>query len=158
NTAPAGSVTIQISADPQLQISIDGGATFGSSRTVTFTSTTPKIVQVKAVDDNVVDTSPHPAFIHHQISSTADPAQYPLNTLIPTVRVNIAENDFVLLNELKVNPPGPLDGPFEFVEVKGAPGSLLTNVYLLAVEGNAGNNPGKVRLSVNLTAARLGSN
>ena len=35
--------------------------------------------------------------------------------------MRISENDTVLLNELKVNPPGPEDAPYEFVELFGAP-------------------------------------
>ena len=70
---------------------------------------------------------------------------------MPAVKANIIENDTVLLNELKVNPPGP-DGPFEYIEIKGNPGALLTNVYLLAIEGNAGNNPGTINLALNLSS------
>jgi hypothetical protein len=64
----------------------------------------------------------------------------------------------VLLNEVKVNPPGPVDNPFEYIEIKGAPGALLTNVYLLAIEGNIENNPGDINLAVDLSSIRLGSN
>jgi len=158
NTSPSGTVTVQISADPQLQVSTDGGASFGSLKTLTFNSSAPKAVLVRAIDDNVVDTSPHPAFIHHSVSSTADSAHYPLSTIIPTLQVNITDNDLLLLNELKVNPPGPVDNPFEFVEIKGAAGALLTNVYLLVIEGNIESNPGTLNLAVNLSSTHLGSN
>lgn len=42
-----------------------------------------------------------------------------------------------LLNEFKVNPPGP-DEYFEFAEIKGIPGSTLNNLYLCVFEGDSG--------------------
>src|SRR5207249_3088919 len=78
NTMPNGILTIQITADAALRISSDAGATFGSSRSLTFNNTVPKRLLVKDLDDNVVDTSPHSAFVHHAISSTLDAAHYPL--------------------------------------------------------------------------------
>ena len=62
-----------------------------------------------------------------------------------------------LLSELKVNPPGTEDEPYEFVEIKGEPNTLLTNVYLLAIQGDFAGNPGKADLVLNLTSRRLGS-
>src|SRR6185295_8658413 len=101
--------------------------------------------------------SPHVARIQHAITSTADAAQYPTTAVIAPVNVNVFENDFVLLNEVKVNPPGPQDAPNEFVELRGAPNALLTNVYLLAINGDKESNPGTATLVVNLTGERLGS-
>ncbi len=62
----------------------------------------------------------------------------------------------LLLNEIKVNPPGN-DNPFEFIELKGTAGSMLSNTYLLILEcdsGSAGNSDLVIRLN-NIT---LGSN
>jgi hypothetical protein len=158
NTMPTGNVTVQITADPQLQISTNAGASFSSSAMLTFANTTPRQVTVRALDDTTVDTSPHPAFIHHIITSSADPAHYPVTAPPATLRVNIAENDSALLNELKVNPPGPTDSPFEYMEIQGLPGALLTNVFFLAIEGNQENNPGNVNLAIDLSGAHFGSN
>jgi hypothetical protein len=63
-----------------------------------------------------------------------------------------------LFTELKVNPPGPNDAPHEFIEIKGAAGAGLTNVYLLSLDGNAGGDPGKVGFALNLTGTLLGTN
>ncbi|HEY2950971.1 MAG TPA: hypothetical protein VGK40_00230, partial [Verrucomicrobiae bacterium] len=156
NTPPAGSVLIQITAGAQLQISTDGGSTFGASRTVSLNDTAPRTVVVRAMDDNVVDTSPHTVLITHAVTSTGDVVNYPLNTLIPTLKVGITDNDSLLLNEVKVNPPGT-DDPYEFVEIKGMPGARLTNVYLLAIGGNPANDPGTAELVINLTGITLDS-
>ena len=157
NTTPSGPVLLEITASGALQISTDGGATWGASRTLSLGDTAQHPVRVRAVDDNVVDTSPHWGTIRHRIMGTADPTRYPLTALGPTVNVAIADNDSLLLTELKVNPPGTNDGPYEFVEISGPPNALLTNVYFLALQSSASKNPGKVELAMNLSSARLGS-
>jgi len=156
NTVPSGSVTIQIDASGQLQVSTDNGVSFGSSRALTFTTITPQTVFVRAVADAVIDTSPHIVQILHHIIATADPVQYPTTSLTPIINVNVTERDIALLSELKVNPPGP-DDPFEFVEIKGPANFLLTNIYFLAVEGDIGNDPGIAPTVINLNSARIGS-
>ena len=157
NIAPAGPVTIQIIADAQVQISTDNGATFGSSRTVTLNNTNPKVILVKALVDNVVDTAIHPVMIRHQITSSSDTVKYPTSSTMPVVSVNVTETKGVILSELKVNPPGPIDGGYEFVELRGEPGLLLTNVYFVAIDGNIVADPGVASLVINLSGARLGS-
>ena len=156
NTAPTGPVTVQIDAPGQLQVSTDGGTSFASSRTIVFNSTAGQVITVRAVADNVIDTSPHVLTIQHRISTTAD-ANYPVTSFMPVVNVNVTEKDFALLNELKVNPPGP-DEVFEFVEIRGPPNATLTNVYFVAVEGDVGSNPGTATTVIDLTSARIGSN
>ena len=156
NTAPAGNVTIRISAGTQLQISTDGGATFGANRSLTFNSTAPQTVLVRVLTDNTVDASPHTATITHTITNTADAANYPLNSPVAVVNVNVTERDTVLLSELKVNPPLE-DSPYEFVELRGPPNALLTNIYFLALEGNNNLNPGSATVVMDLSGERLGA-
>ena len=159
NAPPLGDVTIQITAGPQLQISTDGGLSFGTARTVVFTSTTTMTnVVVRALDDHLIDASPHVSPVAHAIISTADAVRYPTTALMPRVNVKITDNDTALLNELKVNPPGPVDTPFEFIELIGSPGATLTNIYLLVIEGNEELNPGTVNVAMNLTSQQIGSN
>lgn len=62
----------------------------------------------------------------------------------------------LLLNEVKVNPPGN-DNPFEFIELKGTPGSIITNTYLLILEGDSGS-AGNADLVIRLNNITLGSN
>lgn len=157
SVAPAGQVAIQIIADGQVQVSTDNGATFGNTRSLTFNSAAPRVILVKALVDNVVDTAIHPVAIHHLITSSADSAKYSTTSVMPVITVNVTETKGVLLNELKVNPPGPVDGGYEYVELRGEPGLLLTNVYFVAVEGNLALDPGMANLVVNLSGARLGS-
>jgi len=157
NTMPAGNVTVRINAAAQAQISIDNGASFGATRTVVFSNTSPILVLVRITDDNVVDASPHAVPIAHTITASGDAANYPVTSLTPVVNARVIENDSALLSELKVNPPGPEDAPFEFVEIRGAANATLTNLYLLAIEGNKDSNRGVVNLALNLSGAQLGS-
>lgn len=62
----------------------------------------------------------------------------------------------LLLNEVKVNPPAN-DNPFEFIELKGTPGSTITNTYLLILEGDSGS-AGNADLVIRLNNITLGSN
>lgn len=157
NTSPGGTVILQVTANPQVQVSVDNGATFGSVRSVGFTNTTsPRTVTVRAVDDALVENSPHAGRITHLV--TAGTPSYPLTTLTPAVEVQIADNEFVLLNELKVNPPGTNDAPCEFLELRGTPGASLNNLYVLVLEGNAANNPGTATVVVPLGSVHLGTN
>lgn len=158
NTTPTNAVTIQITCGPLLEVSTNGGAIFSTLATLTFTNTTPKTILVRAVDDNLVDVSPRRSFITNVVSSTSDATRYPLSTLIPTVGVNVTDNDIVLLAEIKVNPPGTNDAPHEFIELKGAPNALLTNVYLIAIDGNSSGDPGKVSYALPLAGKNLGAN
>ena len=65
-------------------------------------------------------------------------------------------NAQLLLNEVKVNPPGN-DNPFEFIELKGTPGSLISNTYLLILEGDSAS-AGNADLVIRLNNITLGSN
>ncbi len=152
---PTGNVTVQISAAGQLQVSTDGGASFGTVRSVILANTSPVSVQVRALDDNIIGPQLIP--ITHTITATADPAQYPTSSLMPQVKVHVVENDTVLLNELKVNPPGVDDAPYEFIELRGAPNALLTNVFIYVLEGDVELNPGRISRVIDLSGERLGS-
>jgi hypothetical protein len=62
----------------------------------------------------------------------------------------------LLLNEMLVNPPGS-DEPFEFVELKGAPGSTLNNIYMVVFESDSGS-AGNADVVIPLNGVTLGSN
>ncbi len=63
----------------------------------------------------------------------------------------------VLINELDVAPPGA-DNPFEYIEIKGAPGTGLGNVYFVGVEGDNNTLLGQANFVHNLSGFFLGSN
>ncbi|MBN2506620.1 MAG: DUF3616 domain-containing protein [Verrucomicrobia bacterium] len=155
NTPPSGPVTIRMTALAPVQLSLDGGASWAASRTVTLTDTSFQTLTARALDDNVVDTSPNRRPIAHELLSTGDPDQYPLTVLMPVVPAEVTENDWLVLNELKVNPPGE-DAPFEYVEVRGPPNATLRNLAVLAIDGDQSGNPGLAELVVDLDGDVLG--
>ena len=157
NTTPSGNVTVRVWTGGLLQVSTNG-ATWTNSLALVFSNTNQSTVSVRALADNIIDTSPHWGAVYHAITNTADAARYPTSVLTPVVNVAIMEASSLLLSELKVNPPGTNDAPWEFVEIKGPPNALLTNVYFIAVESTSSKNPGLTERVVNLTSARLGSN
>ena len=155
NTLPAGTVVVQLSAGAGLELSIDGSNYFATAA-MNLSDTSPHTVRVRAPLDNVIEVSPRLAFIQHSILRSDDLTQYPLSSLGPQVPVNILETEILLLNELKVNPPGTSDAPCEFIELRGPTNALLRDVYLLAIDGAAGGNPGQVKLSIPLDGVSLG--
>jgi hypothetical protein len=157
NTAPAGAVTVQATAESPLQISTNGGAAWGANGAFTFSGTARQTVLVRATNDNQIDVTPQFRLIHHAIARTGDPAKYPASAATPVVSAALIETEPLLLNELKVNPPGTNDTQWEYVEIKGPPNALLTNLYFLSIESDGSKNPGKADLVVNLTSTRLGS-
>ncbi|MEX1189260.1 MAG: T9SS type A sorting domain-containing protein [Bacteroidia bacterium] len=62
----------------------------------------------------------------------------------------------ILLNEVLVNPPGT-DNPFEFIEIKGDPGTTINQIYLCVFEGDSAS-AGNCDLSIPLQNITLGSN
>jgi hypothetical protein len=157
NTVPSGAVTIAIQCDGQSQVSTNGGTSYYDQLEVSLSNTAAVMITIRAVDDTAVESASHRSYISNRVVRTDDPVNYPTNTLIPVVRVNVTDNDLVLLNELKVNPPGT-DEPFEFIELRGAPNAALTNVYLAIILGDKENNPGTSSLVFDLTSNRLGTN
>ncbi|HON07776.1 MAG TPA: hypothetical protein PLW02_06730, partial [Verrucomicrobiota bacterium] len=157
NTQPYGIVTVQISTDGQTLVSTNNGTTFFSSASITFSNKNAAVITVKAIDDNVVETAIHKSVITHSIAYTEDNLNYPTTSIVADIAFYITDNDYILLNEIKVNPPGE-DSPYEFVEILGQPSALLRDVYFLVIDGNGDKNPGKVDLILNLDGTRIGNN
>lgn len=153
---PSGAVTARVDALPPAQISTDG-RTFTNSRTLVFTTTAARRITVRVPDDKLAGPSPRRPVITHTITGTRDPERYPTNTIILPVTVSVLDNEAVILSEAKVNPPGTNDAPFEYIELKGPPGAVATNLHVLAVDGN-GAAAGVVDLSVNLTGRAFSTN
>jgi hypothetical protein len=65
-------------------------------------------------------------------------------------------NAQLLLNELYVNSPGA-DEPYEFIELKGTPGSTLNNIYVVVFESDSGS-AGNADVVIPLNGVTLGSN
>jgi len=68
-------------------------------------------------------------------------------------------NAQLLLNELYVNRPGALgnDEPYEFIELKGTPGTTLNKLYVVAFESDSGS-AGNADLVIPINNVTLGAN
>lgn len=62
----------------------------------------------------------------------------------------------LVLNEMLVNPPGT-DNPFEYIEIRGTPGSTINQIFLCVFEGDSAS-AGNCDLSIPLQDITLGSN
>lgn len=82
--------------------------------------------------------------------------------LLALVSWTSSAQNFILLNEIRMNPPGSAtDGPWEYIELVGTPGMDLANHYLVVLDGvstgdNPAGNPGFVKLAVDL-GGRIGT-
>ncbi|MCB1589267.1 MAG: DUF11 domain-containing protein [Xanthomonadales bacterium] len=94
--APRSDVTIELSFDAN--VVVDSGSGFGPSpQTVTLTpanALTGVTVTVQAVDDAIVEASPHFSTIITAVTSSAAPAHNGL--MVDDVTVTIADNDVVI--------------------------------------------------------------
>ena len=151
-----GAVTIQITAESPAQVSTDSGKTYGSTRSLVFTTTSPKKIMVRALDDGAAGPSRSFARITHSVTDTLD-ERYSTDTIILPVDVAITDTNVVLLSEAKINPPGE-DAPFEFVELRGPAGKLLTNLHLVSIQGNSSDDPGHADAVIDLNGQRFGTN
>ncbi|MCP5525241.1 MAG: DUF3616 domain-containing protein [Verrucomicrobiales bacterium] len=158
NKPPVGMLRVRIECPDPLEASLDGGLSFHPELELALVDPHPVEILVRARDDRIVDTSPYHRFIRHRLLATDDPVAYPPDTILPGVRVAVRENDGLVLSEINVNPPGEDDAGFEFVELRGESGVGLTNVYLLALDGSAGRDPGTVDYRLDLSGAQLGEN
>jgi len=90
NSAPEGNVTIQITADSQTLISIDGSP-FASLVTAVFDSVDPKTVRVRAIDDDLLE-GPHSSVISHSVISSSS-TDYPVGMLLNNVVAAVYDNE-----------------------------------------------------------------
>lgn len=90
---PSQPVTVQVFADDQTRISSDGGKTFASKLTLTFTDRTPQTITVQAVDDDLLEGL-HSGVITHKVTS----ADSDYNGMaVQDVEVTIHDNDLQLI-------------------------------------------------------------
>jgi hypothetical protein len=95
NSQPAGAVTVNLTPDSQCVLD---GAGSGGMLSLTFTSadwSTPKSVTVIAVDDTIMELSPHECFVTEAVSAPMDPGYESLGGIgqNATQMVDVIDND-----------------------------------------------------------------
>ncbi|HEY1012818.1 MAG TPA: right-handed parallel beta-helix repeat-containing protein, partial [Herpetosiphonaceae bacterium] len=102
--APSAPVTLTLSAaGGQVELSVDGGQTFGASRQVGWTAAgwqTERTIVVRAIDDTAIE-GPHSAAISSAVA-TGSASEY-LGLAIDPVAVAIADNDPLAVTALAGN-------------------------------------------------------
>jgi 3-phytase len=95
----SGVVVVSVSADTQLQISLDG-VNFVSQTNLTFTSangTVPQTITVRAVDDTIAEAGhTHGGVITHRVISSDDSTTFPVTLPPVSIIANIFDNDSLL--------------------------------------------------------------
>ncbi|MEM7313776.1 MAG: choice-of-anchor B family protein, partial [Planctomycetota bacterium] len=87
---PGGSVTVQVTADSESLVSLDGVA-FSNSVSVVFTDTTVDTIYVRAADDSDEEGT-HVSVISHQITSTTS-SIFSTALMVDDVSVSILDDD-----------------------------------------------------------------
>ncbi|NJR39646.1 MAG: ExeM/NucH family extracellular endonuclease [Leptolyngbyaceae cyanobacterium CSU_1_4] len=105
NTTPSGAVNVAIAADDETQISADG-VNFFSTVTLSLIDANPRTITVRAINDLDAEGSPHPGIITHTIASSADAAYSNTLTPIPSLNVNVIDNDVSLSKVYEVQGNG----------------------------------------------------
>ncbi|NEO70221.1 Calx-beta domain-containing protein, partial [Moorena sp. SIO3H5] len=113
DTNPTGPVTVRLSTDGQSQINVDGQG-FRTQDTIEIDDTTPKTVIVRVIDDGTPE-GVHPGIITHTVTATEDEDNYPLNTELTGVSLEIIDNDPGLYIQGTPTPiEGGENGTYEF--------------------------------------------
>src|SRR6185369_2985048 len=75
-----------------------------------------------------------------------------------TINITVTAGAGIFINEILFNPPGA-DAPNEYIELRGPANTVVpTGTYLVAIEGDAADNPGDVQTIINLSGLSFGSN
>ena len=88
-TAPAGTVSVQVTADAQVEISTDG-TSFGNSLRVALNSTTPQQITVRGKFDTLLE-GPHLGSVSHMVAESADATNYPVGLSGRNLSVNVSD-------------------------------------------------------------------
>jgi len=155
--------TVVLDSQPTAELTIDLASSDTSEGTVspaslTFTAADWNVAQtvtVTGADDGEVDGDVAYSIVTAAASSS-DAVYHGLNA--SDVSLTNLDNDIpaVVLNEIAVNLPGT-DNPFEYIELRGAAGGLLLNVYFVSLEGD-GAGAGLADMVTALGSFALGSN
>lgn len=126
-TIPAGTVTIEATADGQTELSLDGN-TYATSVSVDLSDTSPVEVFVRAIDDTV-DEGAHSSTITHQITASGDSTDYPTSTSIPSVSVTVVDDDRIAPILVGVDFDDVTGGsPSNWTEINGGANATFQNL------------------------------
>lgn len=127
-TNPSGAVTVNVTADAQTEVSLDG-TNFGSSKAVILSNTTPRTIIVRGKQDNTAEGS-HQGLIQHIVTASADLTNYPVGTLGQPVSVNVADAQIPPIIGIDFDATTSTTSPTNWLRVADIRNLNLTNISL----------------------------
>ncbi|WP_394993960.1 3-coathanger stack domain-containing protein [Emticicia sp.] len=127
-TNPSGAVTVNITADAQTEISLDG-TNFGINKTVSLSNITPRTITVRGKSDNVSEGF-HLGLIQQTVSVSADPTNYPVGMAGQPVSVNIADAQIPPIIGIDFDATSSTTSPTNWLRIADIRNQTLTNIPL----------------------------
>lgn len=147
-TTPSGAVTLNLTADNQTEISLDG-TNFSSSRTVVLNNTTPQTITVRGKSDNLSEGT-HSGLIQHSITASGDLVNYPLGMSGQPVSVIVADAQIPPIIGIDFDATSSTTSPTNWLRISDIRNQTLTNIPL--DDGT----PTDIDLSMNATNCGIG--
>ncbi|RDB07415.1 reprolysin-like metallopeptidase [Runella aurantiaca] len=147
-TTPSGAVLLNLTADNQTEISLDG-TNFSSSRTIVLNNTTPRTIIVRGKSDNRSEGT-HSGLIQHSISASDDLVNYPLGMNGQPVSVSVADAQIPPIIGIDFDATSSTTSPTNWVRISDIRNQSLTNIPL--DDGT----PTGIDLSMNATNCGIG--
>ena len=127
-TNPSGTVTIDMTADAQAEISLDG-THFSKNQLLELNNTTPRTITVRGKYDNA-EEGPHQGLIQHYVSASADQVDYPENLPGQPVGVNIADAQIPPMIGIDFDQEASVSVPINWVKISDIRNQSITNIPL----------------------------
>ncbi len=147
-TTPSGAVLLNLTADNQTEISLDG-TNFSSSRTIILNNTTPRTIIVRGKSDNLSEGT-HSGLIQHFISASDDLVNYPLGMTGQPVSVSVADVQLPPIIGIDFDATNSTTSPTNWIRISDIRNQTLTNIPL--DDGT----PTDIDLSTNATNCGIG--
>lgn len=140
NTTPAEPVTVGLSFDNSIEVSLDN-STFVSVAAVTLTDTSPTTIFVRAKNDDIARGNRDVVISHAVIDG--DDAAYTPSLAIPSARVAVTDNDAFVVSLVNFRngseeSPGINPASFGIALNAPAPAGGLTVTLLVRADGQSG--------------------
>ncbi|RYU94407.1 reprolysin-like metallopeptidase [Emticicia agri] len=126
-TAPNfGSVTVNISANAQTEISLNG-VNFAASQAVILSNTIPVTITVRGKYDDIPEGN-HTGLIQHTVGNASDQINYPLGMAGPAITVNVADAQIPPIIGVDFDTPASTNIPMNWAKISDLRNASLSNL------------------------------
>lgn len=127
-TNPSGTVTIDLTADAQAEISLDG-INFSYHQLLALDNTTSRTITVRGKYDNA-EEGPHQGLIQHYVSASADQVDYPENLPGEPVGVNITDAQIPPMIGIDFDQASSAKTPVNWLKISDIRNQSISNIPL----------------------------